>query len=81
MCDETTVCEAVEFHSERWRERHKALHVPEHEKISLSNEDKVNYERHVKLHPIAENEASTDAVRSWSNKARQFRASAKDAKQ
>ena len=85
------VRKAVEFYSEYRRERCKALHTPEYEKISLNNEkndkkdaakeDKVNYERHVNLHPIYENVASIDAKRSWANKTRQFRANANDVKQ
>ena len=47
----------------------------EHENVSLNNErkqikddaakrDKVNYERHANLHPIVENIASIDTMRS-----------------
>ena len=38
--DETLFREVVKFCSEHFRERCKALHAPEHEKISLSDEVK-----------------------------------------
>ena len=83
--------EEVEFHSECWGERCKALYVPEHEKISLKNEvkqtkddatkgHKVNHERHASLCPANKNIVSIDAVQSWASKYRQFRASSKDVK-
>ena len=40
--------------------------------------DKVDFETYVNLYPMNENETSIHDIRSWANKARLFRANAKD---
>ena len=92
VCNKIIVREAVKFYSECWRERCKVLHTPEHKKSRLRDEikqmkiqaakgDKVNFETHVNLHPMNENETSIHKIKSWVTKARMFRANAKNAAQ
>ena len=74
MHNKILVREAVELCNERWRERFKSLHSPEHEKISLNKEIKkklklrqrkvkINYERCMNLHHINKNAASIELMR------------------
>ena len=42
---------------------------------------KVNYNRHVKAHPINEDVATIESMRVWIRKARTFRANSGDSKQ
>ena len=47
-------------------------------KMQASKGKKVDYERHVDLHPISENETCVKRMKLWIKKARMFRARAKD---